>query len=119
MISSVALLDCEVVARQPERRGVIEFEVWLQDRLPLSDKRHSADDERQIPECEWSVQLTLHPWVLAGEIGVIGKQLNRLAAGLWLLFICSAFLPFIVDDAIVGLAQPLTEAPKQLASGWW
>src|SRR5262247_4786877 len=25
--------------------------------------------------------------------------------------------PFIVDDAIVGLAQPLTEAPNQLASG--
>src|SRR6516165_1938774 len=29
----------------------------------------------------------------------------------------SAASPFIVDDAIVGLAQPLTEALKQLASG--
>ena len=27
--------------------------------------------------------------------------------------------PFIVDDAIVGLAQPLTEALNQLASGLW
>src|ERR1700751_65997 len=30
---------------------------------------------------------------------------------------CSAASPFIVDDAIVGLAQPLTEALHQLASG--
>jgi len=29
----------------------------------------------------------------------------------------SAASPFIVDDAIVGLAQPLTEALDQLASG--
>jgi hypothetical protein len=29
----------------------------------------------------------------------------------------SAASPFIVDDAIVGLAQPLTEALNQLASG--
>jgi hypothetical protein len=31
----------------------------------------------------------------------------------------SAASPFIVDDAIVGLAQPLTEALNQLASGPW
>ncbi|MGA7868624.1 MAG: hypothetical protein WCA23_32425, partial [Stellaceae bacterium] len=118
MISSVTLLDYEVVARHPERCGVIEFEVCLQGRLPFSRKRHPANDKRQIPEFEWSVQLTLHPWVLGGEIGVIGKQLNRSAVRLCLLFIHSAFSPFIVDDAIVGLAQPLTEAPNQLASGW-
>ena len=31
----------------------------------------------------------------------------------------SAASPFIIDDAIVGLAQPLTEALNQLASGLW
>jgi hypothetical protein len=29
----------------------------------------------------------------------------------------SAVSPFVVDDAIVGLAQPLTESLEQLASG--
>src|SRR5580704_19702696 len=57
MISAVALLDYEVVARHPERCGVIEFEVCLQGRLPFSCKRHPANDKRQIPEFEWSVQL--------------------------------------------------------------
>ena len=31
----------------------------------------------------------------------------------------SAASPFIIDDAIVGLAQSLTEALNQLASGLW
>ena len=64
VISSVPLLDYEMVARQPERRGIIEFEVCLQGRLPFFCKGHSANDKRQIPEFDWSLQLMLHLWVL-------------------------------------------------------
>ena len=56
MITTVALLDSEVVARQPEWRSVIELEVWLARRQPFPCNRPPANDERQIAEPERSVQ---------------------------------------------------------------
>ena len=55
MITSVGLLDHEVVTRQPERRGVTELEVWLQSSQLFPCDRHPANDERQITQPEWSV----------------------------------------------------------------
>ena len=71
MIISVALLDHEMVARQPERGGVIEFQIWLQRRQPFPCNRPPANDERQIAELERSVELTLQPRILGSEIGLL------------------------------------------------
>ena len=71
------------------------------------------NDERQIAEPEWRVKLTLQPRTLGGEIRII----DHLAVSVLTAPMGSATSPFIVDDAIVGLPQPLTEALNQLASG--
>jgi len=72
MITSTALLDHEVVARQPERRGIIELKVWLPQWQSFACKRASTDDERQIAEAARSVELTLQPRTFGSEVCVIG-----------------------------------------------
>jgi hypothetical protein len=72
MITSIALLDREVVARQPEWRSIIEFEIWLQRRQFFPSNRRAANDERQIADTESGVQLTLQPRILGSEIGIVG-----------------------------------------------
>src|SRR5215813_15070077 len=71
IITSVALFDHKVVARQSERDAVIELEVWLQWRQPFPCNRPPANDERQIAEPEWGAQLTLQPRILGSEIRII------------------------------------------------
>src|SRR6516164_6703877 len=117
IIASVALLDHEVVARQSERDVVIELEVWLHWRQPFPCNRPPANDERQIAEPEWGAELTLQPRTLGSEIRIIDWLYSRVAAGVLAGPMGSAASPFIVDDAIVGLAQPLTEALNQLSRG--
>src|ERR1700761_8142620 len=116
MITSVALLDHEMVARQPEWRRVIELEVWLQlwqsflcDRLP-------ANDERQISEPDWSVQMALQPRILGSEIRIIDECSSRLTISVRPVPKCPTASSFIVDNTIVSLAQPLTESADQFAS---
>jgi hypothetical protein len=40
-------------------------------RRPFACNRPPANDERQIAEPEWSVELTLQPWSLCSEIPII------------------------------------------------
>src|SRR6516162_8546864 len=78
-----------------------------------------ANDKWQISEPERGAELTLQPRTLCIEIRIIADLYSRVAVGVLAGPMDSAASPFIVDDAIVGLAQPLTEALKQLASGPW
>ena len=50
---------------------ILEFEVWLQRRRAFPCNWHPANDERQIAEPEWSVELTLQPRILGSEICII------------------------------------------------
>jgi len=72
MITSAALFDNKVVARQPERRGIIERKVWLPQWQPFPCNRASTNDERQIAETARSVELTLQPRAFGSEVRVIG-----------------------------------------------
>src|SRR6516165_5484006 len=45
MIASAALFNNEVIARKPERRGIIEHEVRLPQRRPFSWNRAPANDK--------------------------------------------------------------------------
>jgi hypothetical protein len=47
VITSVALLDRKMVARQSEWDGVIESEIWLQWRQPFPCNGPSTNDERR------------------------------------------------------------------------
>src|SRR6516225_6756828 len=58
-------------------------------------------------EPEGSVELALQPKVGGSQPHVVAQVLVRSAAS-----------SLILNDAFVGLAQPLTEAFNQLASGW-
>ena len=66
----VALLDHEMIARQSERGGVIEFEIWMQRRQPFPCNRPPANDERQkkIAELERTLELSPQPRILCSEI---------------------------------------------------
>ncbi|HWX26916.1 MAG TPA: hypothetical protein VNZ53_05700 [Steroidobacteraceae bacterium] len=71
MISFMALLDHEVISRQPERPGVIEHEIWLPGRQLFPCNRPPADNERPIAEPERIAQLALQPRSLGSEIDAI------------------------------------------------
>jgi hypothetical protein len=64
--------DCEVVARKPERRSVIELEIWLPRRQPFPCSRPPPNDERQIAESKRRAELMLQPRILGSEIWAIG-----------------------------------------------
>jgi len=110
MITAAALLDDEVITRQPEWRDVFEREMWPQRRRFLPCNRSPANDEGQITDPDWSVQLMLQPRILGGEIRTIDSQIEHQAVGPRRAPLYSTGSPFVVDDTIVGLAQPLTEA---------
>lgn len=74
MIGSVALLDDEVVARQPERRAIIELEVRLHLRWRFPGSRHPANDERQITKPNRSVQLALQPRIFAARYALLTNE---------------------------------------------
>ena len=50
----------------------MELKVWLQRRQPFPCcNRPPANDERQIAESEWSVELTLQPRIFGSKIRII------------------------------------------------
>src|SRR4029077_6418618 len=75
---------------------------------PSSANRPPANDKREIAEPACGAELTLQPRILGSEIRIIDRLSSRLTGGVGSLG--SAALPLRVDNAIVGLAQPLTEA---------
>src|SRR5271165_192038 len=81
MIISVALLDDEMVARQPERHSVIELQVRLIRWLLFPCNRPPANDERQIAEPERSMELRLKPGILGSDIRVIDCRSDRFSVG--------------------------------------
>ena len=59
MITAIAPVDDEMVAREPERGGIIKDKVWLPQRRRFSGNRTPTNNEWQIAEHEWGVELTL------------------------------------------------------------
>ena len=57
MVTAVAFFDDKVVARQPERRDIIELEVWFQRRRLFPIIPPPANDEGREPSpigvCNW------------------------------------------------------------------
>ena len=50
---------------------LFELEVWPQWRQPFLCDSPSANDERQIAEPKWSVEVTLQPRIFGNEIRII------------------------------------------------
>jgi len=63
------------------------------------------------------VKLLLQPLALGSQLRVENWRNGCVSVGCLPVVIGSAGSPFIIGNAIVGLAQPLTEALNQLASG--
>jgi hypothetical protein len=117
-ITEVTLFDNEMVARYAEGNGIIELEVWLQPRKALSSNRPPANEERSLAKHTWSAQLTLQPCSLRSEIGAIAQRSGCVSVrGCVTLPIGPTNYLLTVDDTIVRLAQPLTQAPNKLPCG--
>jgi hypothetical protein len=114
---SVARPGCSAPFFMGIRRCLLPLECRLraadcqrQQRQPFPCNRAPTNDERQVPEPEWSVELTLQPRILGSEIRRIDGRYSRLSVGVLAGPIGLAASSFIVDDPIVSLAQPLTKA---------
>src|SRR5215469_1388302 len=70
-VTAIAFLNNEMVARQPEWGSVIKQKIRLPWRQRLFCKRPPANNERPVAEPERGVELTLQPWILGSEIGMI------------------------------------------------
>jgi hypothetical protein len=103
--------------RDPERRDIVEREVWLPQRRSFLRSRAPTNNEGKIAELEPSLKLLLQPRIVGGEKQGISSRNNRVTAGYVPVLMRLDASPFIVDDAIVGLAQPLTKSLNQVASG--
>jgi hypothetical protein len=83
----------------------------LPRRQPFPWSRPPPNDERQIGEPKRRAELLPQPRILGSEMRAIDRRFCRLIVGVPpAAVIGSATSISNLDDAIVGLARPLTEA---------